>query len=110
MAARLDAQAHLVWVALVEHGLIVDQEKPAAPTEAGMEEVAQYLAKASRFARWSGDGWRQLLTSDVDVDLAFTKAKAANEGAGRETTEALARARTLLVAWIEERRAAEGEG
>lgn len=109
-AARIDAQSHIIWVALVENGSIVDQEQAAGPTEADMEQVAQYLAQQSRFARYAGEGWRMLLTSDVDVSVAFAKAKAATDGSEKAVTDALARSRDLLVAWIEKRRAAGGEG
>jgi hypothetical protein len=109
-AARIDAQAEMVQVALAEHGLLVDQGQPAAPTGTEMEEVAKFLAEQSRFARYAGEGWRMLLDSDVDVNVAFTKAKAATEGSEKAVTEALGRARDLLVAWIAARRAAKEQG
>jgi hypothetical protein len=109
-AARIDAQAEMVQVALAEHGLLVDQDQPAGPTGTEMEEVAKFLAEQSRFARYAGEGWRMLLDSDVDVNVAFTKAKAATEGSEKAVTEALGRARDLLVAWIAARRAAKEQG
>lgn len=113
-AKRLEIRAGVIHGALVAAGLLATPQQ--APAEAEMEDVARFLARESRFVRYydpddpSDEGWRQLLASPADVDLAAAKAKARTEGGDKETTEALGRAVRLLLDHIESRRAAEGEG
>lgn len=106
---RLDAQAALVWDALVSSGVLTAQQPATEPTQDEVEEVAKYLARESRFVRYSDDGWRMLLDSETDVRVAHAKASAATQGGSKEQSEALGRARDLLVDQIEQRRAAEGQ-
>lgn len=71
IADVLDALTHLgVDVAL-------PVEPSPAPTEADYEAMARWLADRSSFPRYLvQDGWRRLLESDRDVDLAHSKASA----------------------------------
>lgn len=114
-AARLETRVQFVHDALKDAGLLPDQHQAVVPTVAEMEEVARFLAKESRFVRYydpddlEDAGWRALMASEHDVETAYAKAKARNEGAARETTEALAQAQRLLLDHIESRRAAGGE-
>lgn len=109
LAARIDARANLVHVALVEHGLLATPEQAAGPTQEEIEEVAKFLARESRFIRYSDDDWQMLMTSAADVETAYAKAKKANEGGEKDVLEALGRGRRLLLGHIEARRAAEKE-
>jgi hypothetical protein len=105
--SRVDAQADIVLDALDRAGMLAG-EAPAAPSGAAIEEVAQFLARESHFARYTyQDGWRMLLTSEADISVAFAKAKAACDGSDREVQESLGRARDLLVAHVERRAAGE---
>lgn len=106
-AYKLDEQAGIIAAALAEHGMLHDPQAPAADYETQVEEVAQFLARESRFVRYGEDGWRMLLDSDADVETAFAKARKATEGGDQETRDAIGRARTLLLGYIEERRAAK---
>jgi hypothetical protein len=114
-AARLEWQVDAIANALMAADLLVSSQPASAPTESDMAEVARFLAQESRFVRYydaadpEDAGWKALLTSRADVELAYSKAKARNEGAARETTEALAQAQRLLLDHIESRRAAGGE-
>lgn len=107
---RVDARSQMILDLLIARGVIVVQDQPSEPTVVEMEEVARFLAEQSRFARYAGEGWRMLLTSEADVSVAFAKAKAATEGSEKAVSDALGRSRDLLVAWIEARRAAEERG
>jgi hypothetical protein len=105
---RLEAKANIVWDALVSSGVLTAQQPATELTQAEIEEVAKYLAHESRFVRYSDDGWRMLLTSETDVRVAHAKAAAVTQGGSKEQSDALGRARDLLVGHIEQRRAAEG--
>lgn len=47
---------------------------PVEITVEAAETAARFLAEESRFPRYEGDGWRLILRSEVDADLAYGKA------------------------------------
>lgn len=110
---RLNARAANVEAALIEAGLLASPQPASEPTGAQMEEVARFLAKESRFVRYYDEndpddaGWKVLLTSSHDVETAYAKAKARNEGASKPVTDGLWQAQRVLLDWTEQRRAAE---
>lgn len=71
--SRTDAQAELIERALITYGHLPEPhvEDPFDP-----EEVAHWLAERSGFARYIvEDGWKRLMESDRDVELAAFKAQ-----------------------------------
>lgn len=110
---RIDVQAAMIAADLTNEGLL-PAPAPGGPTLADLEEVAQFLAMESRFVRYydeddpNDEGWRVLLTSPTDIDVAVAKAKARNEG-DKAVTEAIVRGRRLLLDHCAQRRAAQRE-
>lgn len=99
----LNARAALIEAALTQQGMLADGK--AEPTQADIDEAAMMLAAKSRHPRYisSTDGWRKILQSVSDVEVAYRQA-AANVPATQQ--QPLNDLRTLLVAW-HNRRAAQ---
>lgn len=90
-----EARADLVVAALIEHGHLPDPD-PRAVTPEDLERAAQWLAKASRHPRYEETGWRKILQSEADVEMA--SAQAERWGASDKAT--LAEVRALLLAHV----------
>lgn len=93
-------RAKLVEAALVQHGHIHVEEP-----EPDDEQLARWLAARSRFPRYAvDDGWRKVLQSEADVEVA---AAYAAKNASQSGLEDVARVKARLLSAVAERRAAE---
>lgn len=72
---QIDRRADLVVAALIEHGHLPSPDAPVGERE--VEDVAKWLAAESRHPRYTAveDGWRRLMTSDADVEVAAANAQ-----------------------------------
>lgn len=76
---RVAERAALIEAALIEHGHL---PKPyTAPTDEEVEDTARWLATESQFPRYTVEagpdtppGWRRLMASTTDVNVAAAKA------------------------------------
>lgn len=91
------ARAKLVQAALLERGLV--RHTVPKVTSGEVEETARWLADRSQHPRYTqtDEGWRKLLQSVPDVDLAYTHAARTGPQVDQEP---LARARALLIAAV----------
>lgn len=66
-------RAALIEQALSEYGLLA----PVHEQGESVEEMAQWLAEVSAFPRYTQvkDGWRTILQSEADIDLAVGQAR-----------------------------------
>lgn len=72
--SRVEAQGRLVEAALLAVGLLVEERIEPRPFDP--EEVAEFLADRSGFARYTQveEGWRRLMESEQDVEVAASYA------------------------------------
>lgn len=95
---RVEAQAALVVAALIEHGHLPDPTHPAETTLGEVEDVARWLANRSRFARYTTPGgWNRIMASEVDVNVAATKAH--REAPSDGERQAVLEAKAVLLHW-----------
>ena len=89
----VEQRADLIVAALIQHGFL--HVSSTEPTRDEVHDVARWLADASRHPRYVAvDGWRKLLESDADVEVA---AHAALRNASQREAEDIGHAkRTLL--------------
>ena len=88
---KTEAYAELVEAALVAYGYLPEPDASEFDPEAG----ARWLADHSGFPRYSAEGgWCRLLESEIDVEVAATKALARLGG------EDVATARTIKAALL----------
>lgn len=94
---RTRAHAELVVAALVEHGHL---PRPAqAPSRDEVEELARWLAGASRFPRYTVEGgWQRIMAADADVNVAA--AYAARNCATDAEREDVSVAKGVLLRWL----------
>lgn len=97
-----EERATLIEAALIEHGHLAPPERPA--TEQDIDDAARWLADKSRHPRYVDveEGWRKLLESSADVELACA---CAARSASQSDVETIARVRGLLLAALAARRA-----
>lgn len=96
---QTEARARLVVAALIAHGHLPDPNTDTEPSLADVEAQARWLAAASRHPRYLvEDGWRKVMASDADVNVAA--AAAAKYALHlRDRQEAIDRAVAILTHW-----------
>jgi hypothetical protein len=111
-AASTDVMARRILERLTDVGALhVETGPPPAPTEADIEQAAQWLAGKSRHPRYTqvADGWRQLMDSEHNVEHAHATAVRAASPASQQQLADLAAVKALLIGWHETRRATPRE-
>lgn len=98
--SHVEERAKLVEAALLERGLLAGPTGEL--TRDDVEQMARWLADQSEHPRYWGEGWRRLLESEVDVDVAYT---AASTRASQSALEELGRVRGFLRGYLAPRRA-----
>lgn len=102
----VEDRADIVVGALIQHGHLPAPD-PGPTRRADMEELAQWLAERSQFARYTveaGDstppGWHRIMASSADVNVAAAKALAV--APTDDSRDEIARAKWLLLRWHQE--------
>lgn len=97
---RVERQAALIEAALIQHGHLPDPHAATTGlTEDEVVEVAKWLARASRHPRYAEDGYTMLMSSERDVAMAGHQAE--QRAMDSEAVQQIARARQVLLAWID---------
>jgi hypothetical protein len=88
-------RAELVEDALIAYGYLPE---PVEVSKFNAEETARWLAERTGFPRYAlvADGWRRLLESEADVELAAAKAIGRVSGGEVEVVKG---AKSALLAW-----------
>lgn len=90
-----EVRAELVEDALITYGYLPE---PVEVSKFNAEETARWLAERTGFPRYAlvADGWRRLLESEADVELAAAKAIGRVSGGEVEVVKG---AKSALLAW-----------
>lgn len=92
----IEDRADLIVAALREHGHLPTEQHVASLAD--VEDVARWLAAESRFARYiTADGWRRIMQSDADVNVAATYAN--THAFTDDERQAVGEAKSVLLRW-----------
>jgi hypothetical protein len=101
-------RAALIEQSLSEYGLLAPVQEREGET---VEELAQWLAEVSQFPRYTvADGWKRILQSEADIDIATVNARTKVTGA---EAQRLTTVRVILLRHVRQMladQAAEGTG